>query len=180
MLTIKKTGAIMKSRKVKESQSQITTKFDRKDKTMKISDGIEKFIIDLLNSQSGEAEIGRNELAQSFGCVPSQINYVIQTRFTTERGYIVESRRGGGGFVRISRIEVPGDNYFMHIINSVGDDLDSETAKAIALNIYENGKITNKECKIILSAVSNKSIPLKKPVCDKLRALIFKNILANL
>ena len=147
---------------------------------MKISDGIERFIIDLINSQSGAAEIGRNELAQSFGCVPSQINYVIQTRFTTERGYVVESRRGGGGFVRISRIEISDDNYFMHIINSIGDELDAETARAILLNIYENGRINNKEMKLVLSAVSNKSIPLRKPICDRLRALIFKNMIASL
>ena len=147
---------------------------------MKISDGIERFIIDMLNRESGAVEIGRNELAQTFGCVPSQINYVIRTRFTTERGYMVESRRGGGGYVRIARIEIPKDTYFMHVINSIGDELDSESAKAIALNIYEAELISERECKLLLSASANSSIPLPKPMCDTLRALIFKNMLANL
>lgn len=147
---------------------------------MKLSDGIEKFIIKMLEDRSGEVEIGRNDLAQYFGCVPSQINYVISTRFTTERGYIVESRRGGGGFVRISKIAVSGNEYIMHVINSIGDMLDFQSAKAIASNMYEYGHITERELKVILAAVSNKSLPFQRPVCDNIRAIIFKNMLANL
>lgn len=147
---------------------------------MKLSDGIEKFIIKLLEEESGEVEIGRNDLAQYFGCVPSQINYVISTRFTTERGYIVESRRGGGGFVRISRISVPENEYIMHVINSIGNMIDFQSAKAIASNMYEYGHITERELKIILAAISNKSLPFPRNVCDTIRAVIFKNMLANL
>ena len=147
---------------------------------MKLSDGIEKFIIKLLEDKSGEVEIGRNDLAQYFGCVPSQINYVISTRFTTERGYIVESRRGGGGFVRISRVSVPENEYIMHVINSIGDVLDFESARVIASNMFEYGRITERELKIILAAVSNKSLPFPRAICDTVRAAVFKNMLANL
>ena len=147
---------------------------------MKLSDGIERFIIKLLEDQSGEIEIGRNDLAQYFGCVPSQINYVISTRFTTERGYIVESRRGGGGFVRISKVSVPENEYIMHVINSIGDVLDFESARVIASNMFEYGHITKRELKMILAAVSNKSLPFPRSICDTVRATIFKNMLANL
>ena len=147
---------------------------------MKLSDGIEKFIIGLLNEQSGTAEIGRNELAQNFGCVPSQINYVIRTRFNAERGYIVESRRGGGGYVKIERVKVSPNNYFMHVINSIGDSIDCQTAYAIIHNTFENGMINEREMKLMLAAVSKSSLPVKKPVCDNLRAIILKNIFATL
>ena len=147
---------------------------------MKLSDGIEQFIIKLLEEKRGEVLIGRNDLAQYFGCVPSQINYVISTRFTTERGYIVESRRGGGGFVRISRISVPESEYIMHVINSIGNTLDFSSAKAIASNMYEYGRITECELKIMLAAISNKSLPFPRNACDTIRAVIFKNMLANL
>ena len=72
---------------------------------MKISDNIENFIRELFGAENS-IELRRNELASYFNCVPSQINYVIQTRFTTERGYIVESRRGGGGHIRITRVKI--------------------------------------------------------------------------
>jgi len=147
---------------------------------MKLSDGIERFIIKLLEDQSGEVEIGRNDLAQYFGCVPSQINYVISTRFTTERGYIVESRRGGGGFVRISKVSVPGSEYIMHVINTIGDVLDFDSARVIASNMFEYGHISERELKIMLAAVSNKSLPFPRAICDTVRASVFKNMLANL
>ena len=73
---------------------------------MKISDSVANYILELLETDHGSAEIQRNELANILGCVPSQINYVITSRFTPEQGYIVESRRGGGGYIRITRITV--------------------------------------------------------------------------
>ena len=147
---------------------------------MKLSDGIEEFIKQMLEDRSGEIEIGRNDLAQYFGCVPSQINYVISTRFTTERGYIVESRRGGGGYVKISRISVPESEYMMHVINSIGEEIDFQSVNAICANMFENGRITEREAKLILAATSGKALPFRRPVCDTLRANIFKSMLAKL
>ena len=89
---------------------------------MKISDSIETFIRELLEAQSS-VELKRNELASYFNCVPSQINYVIQTRFTTERGYLVESRRGGGGYVKITRVQLENNNLIEHILNNIERDL---------------------------------------------------------
>lgn len=178
-MTNEKKGAII-SLKVKDSQSQNMSKFAEGMIELKISDGIEKFLKELLSDASGEIEIKRNDLAQYFGCVPSQINYVIQTRFTTERGYIVESRRGGGGYVRISRIEVSQNGYLMHVINSIGGTLDFPTAKAIGINIFENAHISERELELILAAVSDKALPFARPLCDNVRAVIFKNMLAKL
>ena len=91
---------------------------------MRMSDLVAQYILEMLEEQNGSAEIQRNELAGNLGCVPSQINYVITSRFTPEQGYIVESRRGGGGFIRISRVKMDKGTALMHIVNSVGERLD--------------------------------------------------------
>ena len=96
---------------------------------MRMSDLVAQYILNMLEQQDGSAEIQRNELAGSLGCVPSQINYVITSRFTPEQGYIVESRRGGGGYIRISRVKMDKGTALMHIINSVGATLDKATAE---------------------------------------------------
>lgn len=143
---------------------------------MKLSDGIEKFLLDLLSGED-EVEIQRNTLAGHFGCVPSQINYVIQTRFTAERGYVIESRRGGGGYIKITRTVSPGDNFKMHIVNSIGDSIDFETTKVFVRNMLDYDMLSKREAQIILSALSDNALALLPPVRDKLRASLFKNML---
>ena len=71
---------------------------------MGTSDLIARFIMEALDNEEGIAELQRSMIANRFGCVPSQINYVISTRFSPEHGYVVESRRGGGGYIRIKRV----------------------------------------------------------------------------
>ena len=100
---------------------------------MRMSDLVAKYITEMLDEQNGSAEIQRNELAGNLGCVPSQINYVITSRFTPEQGYIVESRRGGGGYIRISRVSMDRGTAIMHIINSVGNSLDKARLFNLAL-----------------------------------------------
>ena len=91
---------------------------------MRISDLITETIMEMLEkSDENTAEIQRNDLAMNLGCVPSQINYVISSRFTPEQGYIVESRRGGGGYIRITRVRLDRSSAIMHIVNSIGDSL---------------------------------------------------------
>ena len=138
---------------------------------------IATMISDMLEEKN-EIEIQRNILAQDLGCVPSQINYVLSSRFTPERGYMVESRRGGGGFIKITRIVYDKDTLIPRIISSVGDTLDSDTAQAHTMNLLYQGILSDSQAKIILSAVSDspyRSLPPQ--VRDIVRADIFKQML---
>ena len=108
---------------------------------MRMSDLVAQYIIEMLDRENGSAEIQRNELAGNLGCVPSQINYVITSRFTPEKGYIVESRRGGGGFIRISRVKMDRGTALMHIINSIGTTLDKASAEAMLKNMLQRDMI---------------------------------------
>ncbi len=137
---------------------------------MGMSDKIEAFILELMKQEQEDwLRIQRNELAQIFGCVPSQINYVISTRFNSERGYIVESRRGGGGCVRIRRMESP----------MYEDDEISENDCCIIINeMCNRSAITAREARIIRSATSDSSL-LGVENKDRVRADILKNILRS-
>lgn len=146
---------------------------------MKLSNIIEEFIKEML-AENREIELQRNELANRFNCVPSQINYVISTRFSPERGYSVESRRGGGGYIKITRTAPENENYILHIINSVGDSISAASSTAILETLYNYGLITHKEAKIIMAALSDSSIIISRPQRDITRAKMLKNILVNL
>ena len=145
---------------------------------MKISDSIENFIRQMFEEENS-VELKRNELAQYFNCVPSQINYVIQTRFTTERGYIVESRRGGGGHIRITRLNLSRNERIMHVINSIGQSVDVMTVEAIVNTLYVNNIMSGDEAKLIMAACSNNalSVVADGPAKNRIRASIFKNML---
>ena len=147
---------------------------------MKISDVIEQFLMEMIDQYQGEIEIQRNELAGKFNCVPSQINYVIATRFTAENGYVVESRRGGGGSIKIRKVQMTKSNYMMHIINSIGNSINQLTAEVIVKNFYENGYISKREAELMLAALSDKSLQVPQPQKDLIRANIFKNMLVKL
>ena len=147
---------------------------------MRISDSVAKYIVDLLNQENGTAEIQRNELANSLGCVPSQINYVLTSRFTPEQGYIVESRRGGGGYIRITRMRLSKSDMIMHIVNSVGDSLDAATARAMTGNMLQSGMLDNSSAALIRAACSEQSLAaVPKELRDVVRAAIYKNMLLS-
>lgn len=149
---------------------------------MKLSNLIEDFINEMLReAESGEVELKRNALADKFSCVPSQINYVISTRFSPERGYLVESRRGGGGYIKITRVS-SGDRStnLMHVINSVGVSISCNSAGAIIKNCYEYDLINQREAKLIISAINEKALPLKQPLQDQIRARVLKNMLVSI
>ena len=118
---------------------------------MSLSNEIARMILDMLNDD-GTTEIQRNELAQSLGCVPSQINYVITSRFTPEAGYRIESRRGGGGYILITRAENK-DTAVMALINSIGNSIDERSAKAHIYNLNYQKLIDDKSARIMMSAV---------------------------
>ncbi len=146
---------------------------------MRISDLIEDFIKDMLKTED-ELEIQRNELAEHFNCVPSQINYVISTRFKPSQGYYVESRRGGGGHITIKKINVTQSNYLMHIITSIGDTLTSKEVDIFISNLLSDEIVTKKEAKLLKVATSDNVLNVPIDIKDNLRARIFKNMLINL
>ena len=146
---------------------------------MKMSDIIERFLLDMLDTQS-DVTLKRNELASHFSCAPSQINYVIDTRFTGQRGYIVESQRGGGGFIRIRRVEVSGSSYLMHVVNSIGDAISFASVHAMLVNMVQADVISARELGLIESVLSDRAIPFSRPESDTYRAAAFKNMLMSL
>lgn len=145
---------------------------------MRISDSVANYILELLNQAGGIAEIQRNELASFLGCVPSQINYVLTSRFTPEQGYLVESRRGGGGYIRITQLKLSTADMIMHIVNGVGDSLDGATARAMLENMVERGVLDQASAELIRAAVSEKSLAaVPRELRDTVRAMIYKNML---
>ena len=150
----------------------------------RLSDIIEDFIKQALHDAEGVAEIQRNELASHFNCVPSQINYVISTRFTHDRGYYVESRRGGGGFIRISRVNVGrggSGGYLMHIVSSLGRRISQQDAEAFIGNFVDYDVVTEREAGIMRAAVSDKALArIAQPGRDAIRAEILRNMMTGL
>lgn len=146
---------------------------------MRISDLITAEIIKLLDESGiNTAEIQRNELANMIGCAPSQINYVLSSRFTPEHGYMIESRRGGGGYVRIKRVVMSHTSAVMHIINSIGDAIDAMSARIVIENCLQS-QIIGKDCaKLMMAATSANVMRCVPPVLkDSLRAAILKEML---
>ena len=144
---------------------------------MNLSNIIAQMISDMLEDD-GSTEIQRNELAEKIGCVPSQINYVISSRFTPEHGYIVESRRGGGGYIRITRANYSASTLKMQLINAIGPSLDENTCRAHILNLNGRDIITAQQAKLMLSATNEKAyLNIPTEYRDKARAAIFKNML---
>lgn len=145
---------------------------------MNITDIIMNEILNALEREGGTARIKRNEFAAMLGCVPSQINYVLTSRFTPEQGYHVESRRGGGGFITITKIKSGKHQILMHLINAVGDSLTEGEARIICENLYYSDVFTKTEVSMILASVSDSSLKrLSFDERDKTRALIMKNML---
>jgi transcriptional regulator CtsR len=144
-----------------------------------ISDLIASFLQENLElSEDGVLEIQRNDLAQRFNCVPSQINYVMSTRFSPERGYIVESRRGGNGYIRITRVQVDRQTLMMHVINSLGERMDLPSARAILSNLVQSGALEEDVGRALLTAVGDKALSaVPRESRDRVRADIMKQVL---
>lgn len=147
---------------------------------MRITDTIEEFIKELFTEEEDFIEIQRNDLAQHFNCVPSQINYVIATRFKPSQGYYVESKRGGGGHIKIKKINITKSNYFMHIINSIEDSITGQEVDIFISNFLSYQMLSETEAKLLKVATSDNILRLPQPTRDEIRASIFKNMLINL
>ena len=144
-----------------------------------MSDMIEEFIKELFEEENS-IEIQRNELAEQFNCVPSQINYVIATRFKPSQGYYVESRRGGGGHITIKKVNNTKSDYIMHIINNIGSEITSNEVDILISDFLTYEIIEAKEAKLLKVATSDNVLQLNQQEKDKVRARIFKNMLLNL
>ncbi len=147
---------------------------------MRMSDLIEEFIKDLFDEENEAIEIRRNELAEQFNCVPSQINYVISTRFKPSQGYYVESRRGGGGHITIRKVSNSKEEYIMHIIENIENNLTSNEVDILISDFLSYNLITSKEAKLLKVATSDNVLKLPKEIKDQVRARIFKNMILNL
>ncbi len=145
----------------------------------RLSDIIESFIKDMLeNANENVLEIQRNELANTFNCAPSQINYVLTTRFTTDRGYYIESRRGGGGFIRIMKINIDKNDYIREVIwNNIGSEINQQLAEDYISLFLERGYITERESLLMKGAINDKTLLLPQSIRDQVRAQILKTML---
>ncbi|WP_438449181.1 CtsR family transcriptional regulator [Gorillibacterium sp. sgz5001074] len=147
-----------------------------------ISELIEQYLKRILQqSPGGVIEIQRNDLADEFQCVPSQINYVISTRFTLEKGYIVESKRGGGGYIRIQKVELSSRGQILdHIFRTIGDQIDQTSAEGLVYQLEEGDQISCREANLIRAAISRDVLQLKLPIRDEVRAKLLKAMLIAL
>lgn len=147
-----------------------------------MSNIIEQYLKEILKLQGQDViEIKRSEIAERFQCVPSQINYVINTRFTIEKGYIVESKRGGGGYIRIIRIQYEDTaDLIDEIIEMVGEKISQQGVENITERLVLEELITFREGKLILSALHRDILSFKLPIRDEIRAKIFKSMLTTL
>ncbi|KAB7704578.1 CtsR family transcriptional regulator [Bacillus aerolatus] len=147
-----------------------------------ISDIIEDYLKKVLEMSGSEiVEIKRNEVAEKFQCVPSQINYVINTRFTIERGYVVESKRGGGGYIRIIKVKVH-DQYDLidQLVSLVGNKVSQSAAENLIYRLVEEEVISSREAKIMMSVMDRSVLYIDLPDRDELRARMITSMLMAL
>ena len=145
-----------------------------------MSDIIEAYIKKILNAEE-QIEIRRNEMADRFNCVPSQINYVINTRFTEQQGYAVESKRGGGGYIRIMKVKILDQAELLDkLIAIVGESITQKDAFAVTQNLYSRGIITKREGNLMLSVLDKSLAPYTGEQEERIRALLLRNLLNSL
>jgi len=148
-----------------------------------LSDNIEQFIKSMISEYEGMIEIQRNELADYFKCAPSQINYVLATRFSPQRGYIIESRRGGGGYIKVIRIQQNDkQDVLMQLLNDHldRDKLSQREANEIVEGLKENNLIDEKQARLISAALSNRALNIPALVKDNVRAGILREMIIAL
>jgi len=147
---------------------------------MRLSDTIESFIKAMIQEDQPEVELKRNELAEYFHCAPSQINYVLATRFTPDHGYVISSQRGGGGCIRIVRVRQSSGDHLTYLLRErVGERLDAQTAQVLCAQLSERQVISPQEARLMAAALSPQALsaPMPEAVKDALRAKIFKCML---
>lgn len=147
-----------------------------------ISDIIEGYLKQVLElGGEGHIEIKRSEIADKFQCVPSQINYVINTRFTAERGYLVESKRGGGGYIRILRVRPNSQiDLIDEVLYQIDGDVSQTKAEDLVYRLIDEQVISKREAKLMLAAVDRSTLELQLPLRDTIRAKIMRAMLTTI
>jgi len=146
----------------------------------KMSDLIEVFIKELLEDSVGDpVEIQRNELAGYFKCAPSQINYVLTTRFSMDKGYLIESHRGGGGSIKIVQMQLSSDDMKSRLLKEIGDSITALKAEQITDLLADKGLVTEKEARLMKAATNDRAIAAPVSIKNELRAGILKNMLLS-
>lgn len=145
---------------------------------MILSDHIAGLLEQMLEDSGGQIEVKRNDLAAQLGCVPSQINYVITSRFTPEKGYVTESRRGGGGYIRIIRVQMTKNQYLMHFFHAIGQTLEESDARAYLQNLLDHGCMSEREARLALTVLTGSALEKCPPEKrGALRADLLRHIL---
>lgn len=145
-----------------------------------LSDHIENFIKELMTEADGMAELQRNELAQKFNCAPSQINYVLTTRFSPNRGYITQSRRGGGGYIRVIRLNIDKCDYVSQVIEqNLGHGINMRQATELIEGLVQTGLIGTGMKNALLAAVSDRALIAAPEQRDELRSSILREVLTS-
>jgi len=143
-----------------------------------LSDQIERYLRRQISKYQGKVKIKRNQLAENFDCAPSQINYVLDTRFTVEKGYVVESQRGGGGFIKIIRVTLDSDKeVIQEVINKLDRRISQREAHGIIKRLHDNDLISERELFLMERAVHRNVLGISLPERDYLRGRILKNML---
>ena len=150
---------------------------------MRLSDTIERFIKEMMAQDQREVELQRNELAEYFSCSPSQINYVLSTRFTPDHGYVIESQRGGGGFIRITRLQRKNGEYLDYLLKErIGDTIDAKSAQILTRQLLESRTIAQSDYWLMNAALSPQAFSIHIPIQlkDALRASMLRHMLLSI
>ena len=147
----------------------------------RLSNHIEDYILGLLLEEDGRIEIKRNVLAEHFGCAPSQINYVLTTRFTPVQGFFVESRRGGGGFIRIVKVELDDEKQYFDLLNEeVGTSITQSHANRLLKSLEESGYLSERESHLLGIAISDRALAGAGDERNAVRAEMLQNVLLGI
>jgi len=168
---------VREGHKVSDSQAKV-----REAVMGNLADRIEEYLKMILNdSEEGYVVLQRGFLADFFSCAPSQINYVLTTRFTAEKGYLVESRRGGGGYLRIIKLGLDPDGKFQRLMGElIGEEMSQDRAYDLIDRLQEEEIFTKREAVLIKSIFADRLLTDLTPSADALRARLMKEILANM
>ncbi|NLW17866.1 MAG: CtsR family transcriptional regulator [Firmicutes bacterium] len=143
-----------------------------------LADLIEQYLKQLLaKSETGSVAIRRNQLAEAFSCAPSQINYVLSTRFLLEHGYIVETRRGGGGYVRITMLDIDPESDWQVLMDTIGETISQRKAEAIVERLLRHGIVSEREAAMMTAVIDRDVLNVRQPWSDMLRANILRSLL---